>query len=61
MPVTIHLDSEASRYISAFSIAAIVAQDGRIIAYHRPADLPRTAALLVEGGGEHEPSHSSGR
>jgi hypothetical protein len=34
------LNSETSRYLAAFSMAAVTVQGERIIAYHRPADIP---------------------
>jgi hypothetical protein len=37
---TIVLTSETCRYLAAFSIAAITVQGDRIVAYHRPADIP---------------------
>jgi hypothetical protein len=39
---TVVLDTEVCRYLSAFSIAAIVLKAQRITAYHRPQDIPGT-------------------
>jgi hypothetical protein len=40
MPTTVVLDSEVCRYLSSFSIAAVAVHGGRIVAYHRPGDIP---------------------
>jgi hypothetical protein len=40
MPVSVYLNGETSRYISAFGIAAIVVEADRILVCHRPGDIP---------------------
>jgi hypothetical protein len=46
MPVSIHLDGETSRYLSAFGIAAIVVEADRILVCHRPGDIPHTVDAI---------------
>jgi hypothetical protein len=46
VPISIHLDGETSRYLSAFSIAAIVVKADRVLVFHRPADLPHTVDAI---------------
>jgi hypothetical protein len=46
MAISIFLNGETARYLSAFSIAAIVVKADRILVFHRPADLPHTVEAI---------------
>jgi hypothetical protein len=61
MPVSVYLNGETSRYISAFGIAAIVVEGDRIVVCHRPRDIPHVVGAIYWARGADCSEWRSGR